>query len=206
LARGAFQRPHTVAEFDAGVLTLPGAEVCVRADDCNAASPALLVSAWPLYRAHERFTFGAGLTIGFNPARDVNDGESPVPRRHSSTFFVAEATARYLPWASNGFQAWLGVTTGLIVVSDAFRIERNQPEQRRVGDTGSSLASEGLALGGAAGATWALTSRLRLGGNLRLATWLLPEVPKRTALGDTASLSGVIPVLAVAVTLSYSPG
>lgn len=206
LARGTFQRPHAFAQFDVGAVLLPGADVCVRPDDCSAATPGLLVSAWPLYRAHRHLVAGAGLTLGFNPTREVVDAQSPVPRTHSSNYFVTELTARYLPIANDDLELWVGATAGLVVITDSFRIERNLPEQHFVGESGSSLSTEGWSLAVTGGAAWPLSSRVKLGGSLRLGSWLLPDSPQRTALGDTASLSGSVPVLALAISLSYSPG
>jgi len=204
LQRRGFQRAHAAIAFDAGVLVLPGAELCLRAENCTKSRPSLLFSAWPLYRTSEHFAFGAGLTLGFSPKHEVIDLTSSVPRSHSSTFFIAEGTARYLPISGPSFETWLGPTLGFVVVSDSFQIEQNQPDQHFVGENGSSVATEGFAFGAAAGAQWALVPGLKLGGMLRLGYWLLPETPRRTALGDTASLAGGVPFVAAGLTVSYS--
>lgn len=205
LERRAFRRPHPVVFFDAGVLWMPGAEVCLRPENCTSARPGLLFSAWPLYRATEHLELGAGLGFGLSPKHEVIDLTSRVPRTHSSNIFLAEATARYLPITGRIFEAWVGGTTGFVVLNDRFQIEQNQPDQHFVGENGSSLASEGFAFGATAGMDWSLGLGFRLGGMLRTALWLLPSSPKRTALGDTASLQGVIPVLSTGLTLGYSP-
>lgn len=205
LQRRAFQRPHPVVVFDVGVLLMPGTQVCLRPENCTDSRPSLLLSAWPLYRASEHFEFGAGLGFAFSPKHEVIDLTSRVPRTHSSSIFMAEGTARYLPIAGRDYQAWLGGTTGFVVVNDSFQIEQNQPDQHFVGENGSSIASEGLAVGVAGGMDWALGSGIRLGGMLRAALWLLPSSPKRTALGDTASLDGLVPMFAGGLTFAYSP-
>jgi hypothetical protein len=200
-----FKRPHPVVVFDTGVLLTPGTEVCLRPENCTDPRPGLLFNAWPLYRTSERFEFGAGLGFGLTPKHEVIDLTSQVPRTHTSNVFMAEGAARYLPITGPLFETWLGVTTGFMVLNDRFQIEQNQPEQHFVGENGSSLSSEGFALGAAAGMNWALGSGIHLGGMLRGGLWFLPSTPKRTALGDTASLDGVVPMLAVGLTLGYSP-
>jgi hypothetical protein len=205
LQRRAFQRPHPVVAFDAGVLLMPGQELCLRPENCTDARPSLLISAWPLYRISEHFEFGAGLGFGFSPKHEVIDLTSRVPRTHSSSIFMAEGTARYLPVTGSVFETWVGLTGGFVVLNDSFEIEQNQPEQHFVGENGSSIASEGASLGAAVGMDWALGSGIRLGGMLRGGLWFLPTSPKRTALGDTATLDGVVPVVAIGLTLSYSP-
>ncbi|HTM45997.1 MAG TPA: hypothetical protein VL137_13645 [Polyangiaceae bacterium] len=204
--RRIFQRPHAVAQFDVGVLTLPGAPVCLRPGVCDRANPALLLSAWPLYRASKRLTVGAGLSITFAPASNVHDGSGAAERSHSSNYFLAESTARYLPIVGRIFEAWLGATAGLVVVNDSFKIAHTAPQQHYMGETGSSLATEGLTLGGALGAAWMLMPRLTLGGTVRGGGWWLPRHRATTALGDTASLGGNVPFIGGGLMLSYSPG
>jgi hypothetical protein len=191
--------------FDAGVLLTPGADVCLRPENCTDSRPGLLFSAWPLYRTSEHFEFGAGLGVGLWPEHEVIDLTSRVPRTHSSNVFMAEGTARYLAVTGPVFEAWLGFTSGFVVLNDSFQIEQNQPDQHFVGENGSSISSEGFALGFTTGMDWALGSGIRLGGMLRGGLWFLPGAPKRTALGDTSSLNGVIPVLGAGLTLGYSP-
>jgi hypothetical protein len=157
-----------------------------------------------LYRATERLALGAGLGFGLSPKHEVIDLTSRVPRTHSSNIFLAEATARYLPVTGRVFEAWVGGTTGFVVLNDRFQIEQNQPDQHFVGENGSSLSSEGFAFGATAGMAWSLGLGFRLGGMLRGAMWFLPSSPKQTALGDTASLNGVIPVISTGLTLGYS--
>ncbi|HEX2879719.1 MAG TPA: hypothetical protein VHO25_09275 [Polyangiaceae bacterium] len=205
LQHRAFQRPHPVVAFDAGVLLMPGADVCLRPENCTDARPSLLLSAWPMYRMSERFAFGAGLGFGWSPKHEVIDLSSRVPRTHSSNIFMAEGTARYLPVTGSVFEAWLGGTTGFVVLNDRFKIEQNQPEQHFVGESGSSISSEALAIGLAGGMDWALGSGFRLGGMLRGALWFLPSSPKQTALGDTASLDGVVPIVGFGLTVGYGP-
>jgi hypothetical protein len=194
-----------VVAFDAGVLLTPGAEVCLRPENCTDPRPGLLFSAWPLYRTSERFEFGAGLGIGLSAKHEVIDLTSRVPRTHSSNTFMAEGTARYLPVSGPLFETWLGLTAGFVVLNDSFKIEQNQPEQHFVGESGSSISSEGLALGAAAGMHWDLGAGINLGGMLRAGLWFLPGTPKQTALGDTASLNGTVPMIGTGLTLGYSP-
>jgi hypothetical protein len=158
-----------------------------------------------MYRTSERFEFGAGLGFAWFPKHEVVDLNSRVPRNHSSNLFMAEVTARYLPVTGRVFEAWLGATTGFVVLNDRFLIEQNQPDQHFVGEIGSSVSSEGLSIGLASGMDWALGSGFRLGGMLRAALWFLPSSPERTALGDTASLNGAVPMVALGLTLGYRP-
>jgi hypothetical protein len=203
-----YEHPHSVVEFDLGLLALPDAEVCIRREaGCTRGDASLMISAWPQYRASERFSIGAGLTLALTPNSNTPRNDSvDVPRTHSRTYFMADLTGRYFPIVSDGFQAWLGLTTGLVVVSDSFTIANNQPEQRVVGRNGSNVATEGLSLGIAAGGAWSLNRNLTLGGNLRLANWFLPTEPEHTVLNDVASLSGRVTTVILAVSLGYQGG
>jgi hypothetical protein len=206
IERRIFQRPHAVAQFDAGVLTLPGAPVCLRPAVCDRAGAALLLSAWPLYRASKRLTVGAGLSITFAPTDKVQDASGAAERSHSSNYFMAESTARYLPIVGRIFEAWLGATAGLVVVNDSFKISHTPTQQHYMGESGASLATEGLTLGAALGASWMLMPRLTLGGTVRSGAWWFPRHRDTTALGDTASLGGNVPFVGGGLMLSYSPG
>src|SRR5262249_21651977 len=56
----ALDRPVGIAEANVGVLTLPNAEVCAeRSSGCSKGDLSFALEAWEVYRANQRFAFGA---------------------------------------------------------------------------------------------------------------------------------------------------
>jgi hypothetical protein len=206
--RDPYSRPYGMADFGVGVLALPDAEVCVsgNAADCRSGDMSLELSAWPLFRASRHWAFGAGVTLALTPTTTPPQNDSATfPRDHSRNYYMAELTARYYPVASPSFEAWGGLTSGLIVVSDNFQVKGGDAtSQPFVGPTGVNVATEGFTMALAGGLNWGWTERLRLGGMLRVGNWFLPDERARTPLGDEASLSGRVTMVDLNVTLTYA--
>ncbi len=204
----AADRPAGMAEFGFGWLTLPGAHVCARAKTirCSLGDSSLSLEAWQLFRFFRRFAWGAGLTLGLTP---TNTPPTTIPgqtirRDHSRSYLTVEGTGRYYPYIGDAFEAWVGLTAGIAVVSDRFSTP-SVPEDDRalVGPNGVTLRTEGFTLGAAVGGAYQLSPNWLLGANLRYGSWFLPRRPARGPLGDQASLVGHNSMFVIAINVAY---
>jgi hypothetical protein len=201
------QRPSGTAEFGFGWLTLPGAQVCVERDEagCRRGDSSLALEAWQVFRVSAQFALGAGITLGLTPTTDAprSDPEG-IERDHTRRYFMAEVGARYYPYVGETLEAWLGVTTGLAVVSDTFATRPDPPnEAALVGPRGVTIRTEGLAIGAGGGVAYQLYPSWLIGGNLRYGSWFLPKEPETDPLGDEASLVGRNSVIIVGVNVAF---
>ncbi len=198
-------RPHGAAEAGVGLLTLPGAEVCVDVTQgCETGDTSLELHAWQLYRASVDLAFGAGITLALTPSTDAPREDPPgVPRDHARRYFTVEATARYYAVVTRSVETWLGIMTGLVVISDRFTPQDPESDKALVGPPGVTIRTEGLSLGLGGGAAFALAPNWSLGTSLRVGTWFLPEEPAKSPLGDEASLAGRITMFDIGVNVAY---
>jgi hypothetical protein len=205
-------RPVGMAEVGVGWLTLPGAEVCVdRArQNCDSGDTSLELELWQLYRANLKFAAGAGITLGLvpttdAPARDAAQiqGEDAIVRDHSRGYLTVEAIGRYYPFVGDNLEAWLGITGGLVVVSDSFASNAPFSDKALVGPRSQTIRTEGYTIGLAGGAAYALAPNWSLGASLRYGSWFLPQEPETNPLGDQASLTGQNNLFAFGVSIAY---
>lgn len=192
------------AEFGAGLLTLPGAEVCVeRRAGCSRGDSSIVVSGWPMFR-RGNFAAGAGVMLGLTSSSDApRNDPADVPRDHWRRYFSVEVTGRYYVPFTDTLDGWVGLTTGLGVVSDTFQPQNGLTDQALVGPRGLVIMTEGGTIGLGVGLSRALSENWLLGGNLRVSEWVLPTTPARDPLGDEASLKGVVTTLDFGVSLAY---
>jgi hypothetical protein len=199
-----FSHPYGAVEFGIGVLALPDAEVCGGQEvGCDRGDVSLEVDAWPLFRPSPWFAVGAGMTLALTPTQDVPQRDMMFPRDHSRRYFLVEGIGRYYFVYGRRVEFWAGLSTGLVVVSDNFRTQSALPGIALIGSDSANIATEGLSMGLAAGATFGVSPVLQIGGTLRLANWFLPSTPEVLALGDEASLSGRVTMINLAITVAY---
>jgi hypothetical protein len=186
----ALNRPVGIAEVNTGVLTLPGAEVCAeRSAGCAEGDLSLALEVWEIYRANQRFAFGAGVLVGLIPtAEPPQDPEGE--RKHSRSYMTFEGVVRYYPFVYRDFEAWLGAVGGLVVVSDGFQVDDPKDNRALLGTRDVTIATEGASFGLAAGAAYELAEHWSLIASFRLAQWFLPKTPETDPLGSEASLTG----------------
>jgi len=205
-------RPVGIAEAGIGWLTLPGAEVCVDTDrlDCDEGDTSLELEIWQLYRANLAFAFGAGITLGLVPTTDAPArtaqpaaGEEPIVRDHSRGYFTIEAIGRYYPFVGQNLEAWVGLTGGLVVVSDSYSSNQPASDNALVGPRGQTIRTEGYTIGLATGVAYALAPNWSLGASLRYGSWFLPGTAASNPLGDAASLTGQNNLFAVGINIAY---
>jgi hypothetical protein len=200
------ERLTGMAEAGLGWIALPGADVCVERIQagCSRGDSSLELAAWQLFRFDGVFAVGAGMTLGLTPTTDApREDPEGIERDHSRRYFTVEGTGRYYAYIDTPLELWLGITGGLVVVSDHFESTRGKQEVALVGPSGVTIRSEGYTVGVAAGLAYLFAPNWSVGGSLRYATWFLPEEPERDSIGDEASLVGRNSVFALGVTVGY---
>jgi hypothetical protein len=204
LVRDDSRVTHGMAEMGVGLLTLPGAEVCIAQKlGCSKGDTSLALSGWPLFR-RGRFAAGAGVTMGLTSSTDPPNNDTPdIPRDHTRRYFSVEVTGRYYAPFTERFEGWVGITTGLGVVNDSFQSQKGISEQAIVGPRSLTLLTEGYTIGVAAGLAYAIAENWRFGGGMRVSSWFLPTTPVKDPLGDEASLKGRVTTVELGVTLGY---
>lgn len=198
----ALDRPTGIVEFGFGWLTLPGASICVvPLRGCREGDTSFEVDAWQLYRGSTRIAFGAGVLFGLIPTTDATS--EAFDRDHSRQYLTIEGTVRYYPYVGLNVEWWLGLTGGLVVVSDRFEVASPAPDRALLGPRGVTLRTEGGSLGIAGGPVFALTPNWALGATLRYGQWFLPSRPEFDAAGSRASLAGRNTVLSLGVAIAF---
>lgn len=195
-----------MAEFGLGWLVLPDAEVCVEPTiaGCSKGDSSLGLEAWQIFRANRYFAAGAGLLLGLTPTTDAPREDPPgVSRDHARRYFTVEGTARYYAFTSPTFEAWAGLSGGLVVVSDRFESNQGKTDKALVGPRGVTIRTEGFTVGVAAGAAYLFSPSWSAGAALRYGSWFLPEEPSRSPFGDEASLRGQVNLVSFGINLAY---
>lgn len=204
------ERVRGTAEFGVGMLTLPGARVCVAGEEttsCSRGDTSLMLEAWQLVRPRHVFAAGAGITLGVIPTKDdVPTSAGHIEREHRRGYFTGEVIARYYPLLRRTLEGWVGLTAGLVVVGDTFTSSSasvQETDKAFVGPRGVTLRTEGYTMGLAVGGTYNFATDWYFGANFRLGSWFLPQQPERGALGDEASLTGRTGVFVTGLNVAY---
>ena len=209
LARGfaALSRSVGIAEVGVGWLTLPGALVCSERSSgsgCRKGDTSFDLELWEVYRFDRRFAFGAGALLGLIPTTDAprNDPEGIV-RDHSRSYFTLEGTLRHYPYVGESVELWWGVSGGLAVVSDRFKVSSKNSDLALVGPSGVTIRSEGGTIGLVGGAQFWLAQHWSLGTVLRYGNWFLPTTAAKDPILDEASLTGRNTMFSLGISLAY---
>ena len=199
----ALDRPTGMAEAGFGWLTLPGADVCSQAG-CKAGDTSFELDGWQLYRQNLRLAFGAGILLGLIPTTDAPpaDPSSEIERDHTRKYLTIEGMLRYYPYVGQSFEAWVGLTGGLVVLSDRFQVVDSY-DKPLIGPAGVTIRTEGGTLGVAFGGAYELSRHWSLGGSLRFGNWFLPDAPATDSLKDKASVSGRNSVFSLGLNVAY---
>jgi hypothetical protein len=201
----ALDRPHGMIEGGVGILTLPAAEVCVERNlGCKQGDLSFALETWQLYRPNVRFAFGAGLVLGLIPtAQPPHEDPEGIERDQTRSYFTVEGTLRYYPVVVQTLEWWVGITGGMVVVSDRFQVVAEREDRALLGPRGVTIRTEGGSLGAATGLAYELAPHWSLTGTARWAQWFLPQKPARDPLGSEASLTGSNTVVSVAFGVAY---
>lgn len=198
----ALDRPTGMAEAGFGWLTLPGAQVC-SSGGCRAGDTSFELDAWQLYRQNLRLAFGAGLLLGLIPTTDAPQGHSDgIQRDHSRKYLTLEGMLRYYPYVGETMEAWVGLTGGLVVVSDRFKVV-DAYDKPLIGPSGVVIRTEGGTLGIALGGAYELSRNWSVGGSFRFGNWFLPDEPATDPLKDKASITGRNSVFSLGLNVAY---
>jgi hypothetical protein len=201
----ALDRPHGMIEGGAGILTLPGAEVCVeRSTGCKQGDLSFAPETWQLFRPNTSFAFGAGIVLGLIPTAHPPHEDPPgIERDQTRSYLTFEGTARYYPVVLTKVEWWIGIIGGMVVVNDNFQVVAEQDDRALLGPRGVTIRTEGASVGLGTGLAYELTSHWSFTGTARYSEWFLPTTPARDAFGDEASLKGKNEVISVALGVAY---
>jgi hypothetical protein len=198
----ALNRPTGIAEAGFGWLTLPGASVC-SSGGCKASDTSFELDAWQLYRRNLRLAFGAGLLLGLIPTTDAPQSDPPgIERNHTRKYLTLEGMLRYYPYVGESSEFYVGLTGGLVVLSDRFQVV-DAYDKPLIGPAGVTIRTEGGTLGLALGGAYQLSRNWSVGGSLRFGNWFLPHEPARDPFEDRASVSGRNSVFSLGFNVAY---
>jgi hypothetical protein len=202
-------RPYTMAELSAGLLTLPGAAVCLTTDksSCGRGETSVAVGIHNLYRSGP-LGFGAGIVYARTLRSDTAPGQDDptLLREHSRAYFLVEAQFRYYALRTKAWEWWAGPTAGAVILNDSWSVladRKPYADTATVGPRAATIGTEGLQIGAAIGGEWSFANNWSFGTTLRYASWFLPKNPERSPTGDTASLSGRVDMIDLSLTLAY---
>ncbi|MBN2195348.1 MAG: hypothetical protein JW751_21195 [Polyangiaceae bacterium] len=202
------RRLHGMVEGGLGWLTLPGAEVCsVRTGEtgCLRGDSSPTLEAWQLFRLPPALALGAGATMGLTPTTDTPERSiEGINREHSRRYLTVEGTGRAYPYVGRALEAWVGLTAGLVVVSDTFAVKADSgTDKPLIGSGGVVIRTEGFTSTLSGGVAYEFRRGWSVGGSLRVGAWFLPKEPKVSPTGDRASLAGQTSYFTTSVVLAY---
>jgi hypothetical protein len=210
-------RPHTVAELEAGIIALPTAPIS--ASNRGGGTPlgtigngdaTVQTGVHVLYRATREWTFGAGALFAPRPTSDSNyGGATGLPRTHKRSYLFLGAEFRYFPLRSRWFEFWFGMTGGGVVIGDRFSTDSAPQVPAILGNNEVTVSTEGFAIGLQTGADYLINDSFVLGLTLRGDRWVLPSqkpFAQETScdpIGDCPTLTGSVDAFEVGLTLGY---
>jgi len=204
-------RPHTVAEIEAGIIALPAAPIS--AGQSGGATPfgtigrgdaTLSTGLHVLYRWNRDFAAGAGVLFSPLPTSDPEyGGLRALPRTHARSYFFIGGEGRYIPLHYRWFEGWVGVSVGGVVIADRFTTNAGDDVAPILGTKEVTVRTEGFAFGLQLGTNYYLSENWIAGATFRGYRWILPDTPRCTSIGDCATLSGNVEVLELGLTIGY---
>jgi hypothetical protein len=205
-------RPHTIAEIEAGVIALPNAPISKgqRGGDTplvgkiGRGDATLQTGIHVLYRWSRDYAIGAGAIFAPSPTSDTQyGGLSGLQRTHSRSYLFLGMEGRYVPVHVRVFEAWIGLSSGAVIVADRFTTEVSDKVPSILGTPDVTIRTEGFAIGAQLGGSYYLSENWIAGANLRGYHWLLPEKPGCSSIGDCATLRGAVQVFELGLTIGY---
>jgi hypothetical protein len=211
------ERPHTLAELEAGIIALPSAPIS--AANRGGATPLGTVGsgdatvetgAHVLYRATPDWAIGAGTIFAPRPTTDPNYlGGNGLSRTHSRSYLFLGGEARYFPLRSRWFEGWVGLTAGAMLIADRFTTNATPDPPPIVGAKTTTVSTEGFAAGLQLGGDYLITEQWIVGLAVRGDYWVLPtrkpfsQESSCDAIGDCPTLTGSVEAIELGVTVGY---
>lgn len=204
-------RPHTIAELEAGVIALPTAPISPGQRGGNTpvfgkigkGDATMQIGIHVLYRWSRALAAGAGAIFAPSPTSDSGYGAANLPRSHSRSYLFLGGELRYIPIHYKFFEAWAGVSAGSVIIADRFTTEAGDSVAPILGTKEATIRTEGFALGLQGGASYYFTEHWIGGANLRAYRWMLPDSPRCSPIGDCATLSGAVEAFELGLTVGY---
>ncbi|HEY8087538.1 MAG TPA: hypothetical protein VIF09_06835 [Polyangiaceae bacterium] len=211
-------RPHTIAEVEAGIIALPNAPISpsnrggsTPLGAIGGGDATLQTGVHLLYRPAREWAFGAGVLFAPRPTSDTDyfGGASQLPRTHSRSYLFLGGEARYFPIHSRWFEGWFGLTAGALIIADRFTTNSAPPVPSLLGTNQVTVSTEGFSLGAQIGGNYLINESLELGLALRLDRWILPSEKPFSAqtscdpIGDCPTLTGNAVAFELGITFGY---
>jgi len=210
-------RPHTVAEAEAGILALPSAPIS--ASNRGGATPlgavgngdaTIQTGVHLLYRATREWAFGAGALFAPRPTSDPNaGGASGLKRTHSRSYLFLGGEVRYFPLRSRWFEGYFGLTGGALIIADRFSTDNVPAVPSILGVSTVTVSTEGFAVGLEAGLNYLVNDNFVIGLALRADRWVLPSqkpLSQETScdpIGDCPTLTGNVAAFELGLSFGY---
>ncbi len=210
-------RPHTVAELEAGVLALPNAPISPANEGGSTplgkfgkGDATLETGLHFLYRGGREWGVGASAYFAPFPTVDTNYvANTTITRSHSRSYLSLGPEFRVFPIRFRWFELWGGATAGVIVVGDRFSTDgAGVPSD--LGSRQYTVSSTGFAGGLAAGGDYMLSDSWVVGLRMRGEVWKLPDLvtdPQLDAscssIGDCPTLGGWVFAFQVGISIGY---
>jgi hypothetical protein len=204
-------RPHTIAEFEAGIIALPTAPISAGQSGgglpfgtIGRGDATLQTGLHVLYRWNRQLAVGAGVLFSPLPTEDDEyGGLRALPRTHSRSYFFIGGEGRYIPIHYKFLEAWVGLSVGGVVIADRFTTNAGDEVAPIIGTKQVTVRTEGFAFGVQFGASYFLSENWIAGANFRAYRWILPETQRCSSIGDCATLSGTVEALQLGLTIGY---
>jgi hypothetical protein len=210
-------RPHTVAQLEAGIIALPNAPVSAAyrggvtpLGPVGNGDATLQTGLHLIYRARPEWAIGAGALFAPRPTSDPNAGQaSGLHRTHSRSYLLLGGEGRYVPLRSRWIEAWFGLTAGAVIIGDRFTTDNAPAVPSLLGTSTVTVSTEGFAVGLQLGADYLLTDEWSVGLALRGDRWILPSqkpFSQQTScdpIGDCPTLTGSVAAFEIGLSVGY---
>jgi hypothetical protein len=209
--RPLYERPHTCAQIQLGLLALPGAPISPARvggetpfGTVGSGDATMMVGLDFLYRGGREWDVGAAARFGPSPTTDDTYGAAGgLPRSHSRSYLLVGVEARYIPLHYRSFEGWVGGAAGAVVIADRYETKVGDVLPTVLGIRETTVSTEGLSLGVQTGANWNFAAEWVAGAALRLDSWFLPGTPACSAIGDCATLKDRVAAVQFGVSIGY---
>jgi hypothetical protein len=210
---GLIDRPHTIAELEAGAIALPAAPISKATSGGDTpflkglfgkGDATVQTGVHLLYRGGRDWALGAGALFAPSPTSDANAGGLGIlPRTHSRSYLYLGTEGRYVPLHWRWVEGWVGLTAGGIIVADRFTTDVGDRVPAILGTKEVTVRTEGFSLGVQGGVSYMFLDRWVAGAIFRADRWILPNSPQCTPIGDCATLTGTVAAFEAGLTIGY---